>query len=58
MVLTPYTIKMEPKMKVWKMSFLFIRVIFRSHVNFQGGHFPLRDVCEFSEPMGVFSGKC
>ena len=32
----PWKLTWNPKMKVWKMSFLFKQVIFRFHVKFQG----------------------
>ena len=35
----PRNLTLNPKMKVWKMFFLFTRVILRFHVSFPGGSF-------------------
>ena len=45
---TPEKFTWNPKMEVWKMMFLFNRVIFRFHVNIQG----CKLEAKYTSPMG------
>ncbi len=52
MIIHPGNLTWNPKMKVWKMFFLFKWVIFRFHVSFRGctSIFWAQDLCETTHP--------